>query len=243
MSCVPVFDTPGKRLPDLGRVPLTVIVNCCSPQARRAEATNRFFSRFAKRYSRTARRNGLDRIQRDLVEGIAPSLTGGARILEIGCGVGALHQALLGKGAVSAVGVDISEGMLGEARRFASDAGLAERTEYLLGDFTDLSSSLQSADVTILDKVVCCYPEVDRLVDLSTKLTKSVYALSFPRDRFGMRLAFRLHRFVGRLLRWEFYPCWHVWSSVRARIEQAGFSEAFQRRSFLWEAVVYRRTA
>ena len=39
-----------------------------------------------------------------------------ARLLEIGCGVGYLHQQLLRDGAQRALGVDISEEMLGQAR-------------------------------------------------------------------------------------------------------------------------------
>ena len=183
----------------------------------------------------------MDRIQKLLLQGIASRKLGAVSILEIGCGVGTLHRELLSRGAQHAVGVDMSDGMLSEARRFAAEAGLGERTTYIQGDFTALADTLPRADLTVLDKVVCCYPEVERLLDLSTALTGSTYAVSFPRDRLGMRLAFAMHRLLGRVLGWEFYPCWHVWADVRERIERAGFAPSFQGRSFLWEAVVYGR--
>ena len=70
----------------------------------------------------------------------------GASILEIGCGVGGLHQWLLQHGAARAAGVDLSAEMLAEARALAAARGLSERTEYHQGDFIEMAARIDKAD-------------------------------------------------------------------------------------------------
>ncbi|MEN8168473.1 MAG: class I SAM-dependent methyltransferase, partial [Pseudomonadota bacterium] len=62
---------------------------------------------------------GLEKTQRQLIQGIKQAGLDGAELLEIGCGPGYLHQALLQSGAAHATGVDLAEGMLAEARTSA----------------------------------------------------------------------------------------------------------------------------
>jgi hypothetical protein len=66
----------------------------------------------------------------------------GATLLDIGCGIGYLHQRLLQAGASSAVGVDLSAKMLEEARAQAREQGLTERTDYREGEFVELAHAL-----------------------------------------------------------------------------------------------------
>src|SRR3954454_25044569 len=131
--------------------------------------TGRFFGWFAKRYRKRFARKGLEPSQRHLMKGLTSSGFNGATLLEIGCGIGYLHQRLLEAGAASAVGVDLSAKMLQEAREQAQQHGLAERTDYREGDFVELADMLAPADIVILDKVICCYPDADALVQRSSR--------------------------------------------------------------------------
>lgn len=56
-------------------------------------------------------------------------------ILDVGCGSGRYCIALAKAGAKRVVGIDISPGMLELASRNAKSAGVAERCDFLLGDF------------------------------------------------------------------------------------------------------------
>ncbi len=47
-----------------------------------------------------------------------------ASVLDIGCGVGHLHQTLLEQGASAAVGIDLAPKMLSEAKDWADERGL-----------------------------------------------------------------------------------------------------------------------
>lgn len=139
-------------------------MTCC---AAINQDTGRLFSRFAAWHRLRFRLFGFERTQRQLLGGIRQAGIGGATLLEIGCGPGYLHRSLLRMGAERATGVDLSAGMLEIARAGAAAEGLAGRTDYLQGDFTQMADQIADADVVILDKVICCYPDWLALVSRS----------------------------------------------------------------------------
>jgi len=143
-------------------------MSCCCPHSRSA---NRFFSFFAGRYRKRFEKKGFEPSQKQLMEGLKQAGYQDAKILEIGSGVGHLHQTMLEQGAASAIGVDLASKMIEEARHWAEDRSL----EYVEGDFMEISDTLSEADVTVMDKVVCCYPDADGLVHVSLSKTKHVY--------------------------------------------------------------------
>ncbi len=55
------------------------------------------------------------------------------------------------------------------------------------GDFMTLDERIDNADICLLDKVVCCYPDAQGLVQKSLAKTKQVYGLTYPRDRSAFR--------------------------------------------------------
>jgi SAM-dependent methyltransferase len=61
----------------------------------------------------------------------------GMRVLDVGCGVGRWSRLLAARGA-EVTGVDLSPTMIGEARRRATVAGLAERCRFLVQDSSSL---------------------------------------------------------------------------------------------------------
>src|ERR1041385_7221784 len=116
--------------------------SCCS-SCTSVQGTDKFFSNQSKRYLKKFRKRGLAKEQTFLVEGIELSSIAGKSILEIGCGVGGLHLTMLRHGADSAVGIDISEGMLEGAKQLSSELGLNERTAYHLGDFVQMNGVIE----------------------------------------------------------------------------------------------------
>lgn len=67
--------------------------------------------------------------------GILEKAVPGKSILDVGCGSGRYDIALAKAGAKRVVGVDLSPGMLEIAFRNAKSAGVAERCDFILGDF------------------------------------------------------------------------------------------------------------
>lgn len=214
-------------------------MNCCRP-VHNADA-ERFFSRAADRYRRRIEKKGLEPSSLMLAEAVRAAGIEGARVLEIGCGVGGLHQWLLQHGAARAVGVDLSLDMLTAARGLAQKRGLADRTEYQRGDFIDLAGQIGEADVVVLDKVLCCTPEAMRLSSLSAAHARRVYAFTVPRDRWLVRAGVVILSGVMRLLRSSFRPYLHDLAAIEAQLQTLGFERYDERRTFLWLMRAYRR--
>lgn len=211
---------------------------CCCPQN---SATGKFFSRFARRYRQRYLKKGLEKTQQQLVAGVQQAGIDGASLLEIGCGVGYLHQFLLQHGASQAVGIDLSARMIEEARRLAEEQGLQDRTCYRQGDFVDLAADFGAAEVSLLDKVVCCYPDAASLIKKSTALTRRVYALTYPRDRRITRWGTKLMAAVFWLVRSPMRNYVHDPRLIEAWIAAAGFRKQYENHSFLWLTQVYSR--
>lgn len=214
--------------------------NCCG-MACGTEPVNRFFSRLSKRYAKRYRKGGLEKTQRYLLEGVRKHSVASKKLLDIGCGVGSLHLTLLKEGAATATGVDIAEGMIRHAERFAEEQHLREQTRYVLGDFVPNAESIGQADITMLDKVVCCYDDVAELVRLSTENTTDVYALSHPRENLLVESVFKLQIFFAKLFRAKFHPFWHDWSEMHAGIIHSGFQLIYSNSTVIWNVMVYER--
>ena len=213
---------------------------CCTPE-KTSSGTAAFFSRWSKRYAKRFRRGGLERVQKYLIEGIKRDSILGCSVLDVGCGVGQLHLALLKEGAVRSVGVDLSEEMIREARRFAGELGVSDRTEYLSGDFAQLSPTIPESDITVLDKVVCCHEDLDGLVRTSTGKTKRVYALSYPKENLMMKGVFKGQIAIAKLFRWSFRPFWHDWDRMKSLIMNQGFRLEYEKSTVAWQVLVFQR--
>jgi magnesium-protoporphyrin O-methyltransferase len=162
-------------------------VPCCSC----ATDYRRFFDRKqARRDARRYRRKGLDAAGRKLVALAGEGALAGATVLEVGGGVGDLSIELLRAGAVSAVNVELSGEYEDEAGALLREAGLEGRVERRLGDFAEEASGLEPADVVVLNRVVCCYPDAPRLLELSSGLARRTVVLSYPRETAANRLLF-----------------------------------------------------
>jgi magnesium-protoporphyrin O-methyltransferase len=214
---------------------------CCAPNCAALEGTNKFFNTQARRSEKYFKKKGLRKEQRHLAEGIRQSGMQDAEILEIGCGVGGLHLSLLKESAVKATGFDISEKMIATARKLSAEMGLQDRTQYRHGDFVAMHENAPAADVTILDKVICCYENAPELIARSTAKTRRIYAVSYPRQSPIVRLVFRSAKFFIKLFRQAFHPYYHEPKQIQQWIGTAGFEKTYEKETFVWLIQVFRR--
>ncbi len=217
-------------------------MDSCCKSGNDCSATSAFFSRWSKSYAKRFRKGELDRIQQYLVEGIARQPIDGTSVLDIGCGVGQIHLTLLKKGAAHSVGIDLSDAMLEQAKGFAERSGLVDRTHYVMGDFARLSDSLAESDITVLDKVVCCYEHLDDLIIKSSGKTRDILALTHPKENLVTKVLFKGHIAIARLLRWDFHPFWHNWDTMKSQICSQGFTLRYERATLSWHALIFQRT-
>lgn len=167
-----------------------------------------------------------------------------ASLLELGCGSGALTVALLEGGATVASGVDLSSGSLEVARRRAVEAGLSDRTRFEVGDGALVP--LVAHDWVVLDRVLCCYADLDRLLRNSMLAARRRYAFSVPVSS-GWRGM--LNRAIGRLedvtnlLRGRPCPGFvHDIGQIEARLAASGFRRTRSSAEGLWYVAVFDRT-
>ena len=213
-------------------------MNCCCPHTRSA---SRFFSFFAGRHRKRFEKKGFETSQMQLMEGLKQAGYQDAKILEIGSGVGHLHQTLLEQGARSAVGVDLAPKMIDEARHWAEERSLTDRTDYVEGDFVEIYPTLSNADVTVMDKVVCCYPDADGLVHATLIKTNRVYALTYPRNLWYVRALVGVMAWGMKVLGSDFRPYVHDPVLIEKWITDAGFGKQYQNHDPIWLTQVYVR--
>lgn len=168
-------------------------------------------------------------------------------VLDVGCGVGDLAIEAVARGAARASGVELSPRAVEEARRLAAERHVADRTSFRLGDGSKVP--LPSADVVVLNRVFCCYPDVDALLENSLTAARDVYAFTAPPSTglAGMfvRLQTRLSNVWYRLRDRKFQGFRvfvHDVSMLDGRIRAAGFRPVrSERRRVVWHMAVYVR--
>jgi magnesium-protoporphyrin O-methyltransferase len=189
------------------------------------------------------RKNGPSDSTRMLIAQVREAGVQGRTVLDIGGGVGAIQHALLESGASQAVQVDASSAYLAAAREEADARGLREKIDFLHGDFVDLAPTLAEADIVTLDKVLCCYDDMQALVRASADLARETYALVFPHDNWLYRGAARVIFFLMNIFsKNPFRGFVHPTAEVEAILTAAGLTRRFYKRSGLvWQVVVYQR--
>lgn len=215
-------------------------MNCCCPHSVSA---GKFFSLFARRYRKRFARKGFEPSQIQLLTGLQQAGFTDATLLEVGSGVGHLHQHLLESGAASAVGIDLAPKMVAEAIDWARERGLSDRTRYIEGDFMDLEADIDPAEIVILDKVVCCYPDAEGLIQAALGKTQRVLALTYPRDRWYVRLGMALVVSGLYLFRSDFRPYVHDPEDIERWITTAGFHKTYEATTISWLTQIYQRQA
>src|SRR5437660_205162 len=153
-------------------------MTCCQPDSCDAVFSEKRASNDLKRY----RKKGPDKTTRLLLDALKADGVAGQTLLDIGGGFGFPGQELLAAGARSAVHVDAAQASLRVAANETDRRGHAGRVQFLLGDFVALAGDIQPADVVILDRVICCYPDMTALVTLSADRARQVYGATFPRE-------------------------------------------------------------
>jgi hypothetical protein len=213
--------------------------SCCLTDLERE-----FSPRTARRDLRRYRRRGPLPATRRLLDAIRREgpVTDGT-LLDIGGGVGAIPHELLDDGLARADAVDASSAYLDANREEAGRRGHLARMTFHHGDFTELQDGLPEADIVTLDRVICCYPDMERLVTASAGRAGRLYGLVYPRERWWVRLALRGANLTFRLRRSSFRVYLHPREAVDGLVRDLGFAPRFEGTTLLWRVVVYARTA
>ena len=202
-----------------------------------------FGEKTARRDLRRYRKRGASKPTRMLLDALRREGIERAAVLDIGGGIGAIQHELLDAGAARAVNVDASAAYLRAAKEEAARRGHADRISYEAGDFVALADRIEPADVVTLDRVICCYPDMESLVGRSADRARRLYGLVYPRSTWWVACGFGVMNAMMRLTGRAFRVHLHHTSSVDAVARAHGLSPKVARRAGpVWQVAVYART-
>ena len=212
-------------------------MNCAQCQGIEQLFSQQFVDKELSRY----RTKGPIKTTRMLAEAIKGGGVDGLTLLDIGGGVGAVQHELIDAGVQQVTSVDASTAYLTAAREETQRRGLASHVTYQHGNFVDLAAEIAPADVVTLDRVICCYHDMEKLVGLSAALAHKMYCLVYPRDTWWVKLGLALENFYFRLKRSPYRSYVHATKLVEAILDSNGLKRCFYRRTLVWQVVVYMR--
>ena len=211
--------------------------DCCEPDGY----DRTFDTRFARRTARRYRRHGLSRSAAALTSFLSDRGLEGATVLEIGGGVGHVQVELLRRGAAGAVNLEISTSYEDEAAQLLAQAGFGDRVERRVLDVARSPENVAPADVVVLHRVVCCYPDYERLLAAAGSKAGRLLVFSHPPRNLATRAA---HAAENTLRRWkgeDFRTFAHPPERMLAVLVEAGLRPTYRWRGFGWCVVGLER--
>jgi magnesium-protoporphyrin O-methyltransferase len=213
------------------------MTDCCTPKGYRTIFSEKSAVAQAKRF----RRRGLDGTSRRIFDLIKKRAVEGKTLLEVGGGVGAIEIELLKAGMAQAVNVELTPTYERAAGDLLGEAGLIDRVERKIMDFAEAGEEVGTADVVILNRVICCYPDMPKLAGAAAKHAKGVLVMSFPNNRWWSELGLSFANFAFGLFRIQFRVFLHPPDAILSAVEQHGFRTTFNERGLLWQVAAFER--
>lgn len=183
----------------------------------------------------------LNPVTRELIDVLRDHDVEGARVLDIGAGVGAVHVALLEAGAATAVDVDASPEYLAAAEAEAKRRGLGGRVQYRFGDIVMIGGELPAVDVVTMDSAICCYPDLEPMLEAATRTRPRLVGLTYPRDVWWMRAFMRGYNLWSAIRRSPARYFIHRHARLQRWMAGAGYRNVHEGGIRAWRVVLYRR--
>jgi magnesium-protoporphyrin O-methyltransferase len=150
---------------------------------------------------------------------------------------------LAGASLASVTLADASAGYLEAARRHLAFRDASAPAQFILGDFAATSNSLPDADIVTLDRVVCCYPDVEALLRGAAARARRMVAFTYPRDLWYVHASVAVENSWYRLRQDGFRAFVHSPERMASVLEGGGFVRAARHATLVWALDLYRRRA
>jgi 2-polyprenyl-3-methyl-5-hydroxy-6-metoxy-1,4-benzoquinol methylase len=215
------------------------VTDCCSPKGYRWIFSEKSARSEAKRY----RSSGLDGTSRRIVDLVKAQGVGGKSVLEVGGGIGAIQIELLKAGASRATSIELTPTYEDVAAGLLDEAGLRDRVDRRVMDFAESAQSVEPADVVIMNRVVCCYPHMPRLVQAASQHARQLLVMSFPTINPVTLLGLGTMNVALSVFRREFRVFMHPPEKILATSNQDGLSTLTNQKGILWTVAALGRGA
>ena len=212
---------------------------CCDPRG----CNDMFGPRFARHSASRYRKRGLDKTAARMVAYLVERGIDGASVLEIGGGVGDIQLELLGKGASRTTNLELVDAYDTDATDLAETAGMRDRMTRRQVDIAATPDKVEAHDIVVLHRVVCCYPDYERLLTAAADHAKRLLVFSHPPRNWVTRTFTRLQRVGFRLTGKSFQTFAHPPTAMVHVAEGRGMRTEYTHRGPVWQVVGLARTA
>ena len=181
------------------------------------------------------RKRGLDRTARRLLDLVPVDDVRDADVLEIGGGVGEIQLELLRRGAASATNLELSAAYDEEAARLFAESGLTGRSVRRLVDIATAPDAVEPADIVVLHRVVCCYPDYVALLSAAADHARRHVVFSHPARNPASRAVVAAQNLIFRLSGSPFRIFAHPPEAMLAVLEQRGLRRTAAAQGRVWQ--------
>ncbi len=214
------------------------VSDCCTPKGYRQIFSEKNARGEAKRY----RRKGLDGTSRRIADLLKERDVEGRTLLEVGGGIGAIQIELLKAGIARSTNVELTPTYEEAADQLVREAGLADRVERKVTDFAEAVPDVEVADFVVMNRVLCCYPDMPKLAAAAADHARRALVLSFPNSRWWTRVGLTVVNLGFRIFRVQFQVFMHSPKLILATVERHGFTTRFNQRGMVWQVAALERT-
>jgi magnesium-protoporphyrin O-methyltransferase len=213
------------------------MMNCCP----HCQSADQFFNQsMAESDLRDYRRQGATGTTKRLLDELKVVGVAGMTLLDIGGGIGVIQHELKAAGVTRITGVDASRAYLAMARQEAEKRGYAT-AQYLHGDFVALADQIEPADIVTLDRVVCCYPHMEALMNAAAARAKRFLGLVYPRDVWWTKLGVMALNCFPKLRGNAFLSYIHPTDAVEDVVAANELRKIVHHNGPIWQVVVFAR--
>jgi 16S rRNA G966 N2-methylase RsmD len=200
-----------------------------------------FGTRFARRMAAHYRKKGLDKTARTIVALLVDHGVQDASVLEIGGGAGEIQLELLKRGARSTTNLELSPEYEPEATALIAEAGFTGRVQRRLVDIAATPGAVEPADIVVLHRVVCCYPDYAKLLGAAADHTRHHLVFSHPPRNLVTRAVVRTQNLLLRAAGREFRTFAHPPAAMLAVLAEHGLHLRAARRGPVWQVAALSR--
>jgi 2-polyprenyl-3-methyl-5-hydroxy-6-metoxy-1,4-benzoquinol methylase len=167
----------------------------------------------------------------------------GATVLEIGGGVGEIEIELLKAGAARAENLELSPAYEEEARTLSEEAGVRERIDWRIHDVAEDPEAVEPADIVVMHRVVCCYPNYERLLGAAADHARRALVFSYPPRNGLSRIFYGVFNLAMLLMGSGFRGFAHPPGAMLAVLESRGLRRTYEHHGRIWQVAGHERAS